>query len=600
MLADRLLEAGRTGPWGPQGRSPSLRPKDFRQLKAHTDDGCHDDRSPASCRAPDAVASLPALLGLDPDALSALARASAALFTLLLALLLLIALAIVAYAFVRELKRRTVFLDPIDVPRTLDARGYSPGVVAERMLDALSAMRRRIPTLKELRGVENDTTIVDLHLPDRLTLRSVVRHILRLLHIPETHVGGEITREAGTYELTLRRREQTSASIVGVHRSADIGTLLTLGAEEVLKMIDPWVLAHHYFAQESREHGSEFSRTMATLEHMLQHSAAADLPWALNMQGICLMQQRRLAEAIDRFEKAAAAGRELAFVHQNWANALDLLGRFDEARAHRLRALEVPGRNAGLIAGSAINASLLHRHDQALALARRALALEPENSRAWSAWGYVLFGRHRLEQAATACERALMLGASNTAGSPPSAMVYAALARPEKALAAALDAIERSGETDVTLKGMGFARLAAGDARGAVTNFEAALALAPGAGDAAYGRGDALLALSEPELALAYYERAVAIDPFYPQAHAGWARALRALGRMDEAPARYAVAVRVDSAYSPAYRGWAETLSALGRDDEAGPLIARASAVERRNRAPLPLRQIAARAHKVR
>ena len=176
--------------------------------------------------------------------------------------------------------------------------------------------------------------------------------------------------------------------------------------------------------------------------------------------------------------------------------------------------------------------------------------------------------------------------------SPPLAMVYAALGRPEKALAAALDEIERAGETEEALKAMGFARLAAGDARGAVSNFEASLANAPGAGDAAYGRADALLALGEFELALAHYERAVAIDPFYPQAHVGWAQALRGLGRTREAPARFAVAVRVDSAYPPAYRGWADSLIALGRDAEATPLLERAEVVERRNRAPLPLRSI--------
>jgi len=554
---------------------------------------------PGRARRPSAAPALPALFAVDPQALSSLAQLSASIFTVLLALVLIAALAAVIYAVVRELRRETVFIDPIEVPRTLDARGYSPAVVAERMLDALCAMRRKATAPRELRGT-GGATVVDLFVPDRLTLSGVVRSIHRLLSLPETHVGGEITREAGTYELTLRRRERADASIVGVHRSADIGTLLTLGAEEVLKMIDPWVLAHHYFAQESRDQGSEFARTMAALDYVLQQSGAAERPWALNMQGICLMQQRRIEEAIDCFAKAAAAGRELPFVHQNWANALDLLGRFDEARAHRLRALEIPGRSADLIAGKAVNASLLHRHDQALALARRALAIEPENSRAWSAWGHVLFGRHRLEQAANACERALMLGARDLTGSTPSAMVYAALARPEKALAAALDAIERSGETDETLKGMGFARLSAGDARGAVTNFEASLALAPGAGDAAYGRGDALLALGEPELALEYYERAIAIDPFYPQAHAGWARSLSALGRLDEAPARFAVAVRVDSAYAPAYRGWAESLNALGRGDEAGPLLAQAAAVERRNRAPLPLRQIAVRARKMR
>ena len=70
--------------------------------------------------------------------------------------------------------------------------------------------------------------------------------------------------------------------------------------------------------------------------------------------------------------------------------------------------------------------------------------------------------------------------------------------------------------------------------------------------------------------------------------------------RIEESPARFAVAVRVDAAYAPAYRGWAETLNALGRGDEARPLLAQAAAVERRNRAPLPLRQIAAHARRVR
>ncbi len=566
-------------------------------LDAHEFHGCP---APASAPARPQPLALPALFGVNPDSLSSLAEVSATIFTFMLSIVLIVALAAVLYAILRELRRNALFLDPIDVPRALDARGYSPGVVAERMLDALSAIRSKTPALKDLRGVEGNPTVVELHLPQRLSLQNVARCIHRLLRVPERHVGGEITREPGGYELTLRRRDQTSASIVGVHRSADIGKLLAMGAEEVLRMIDPWVLAHHYFAQENRDERSEFTRTMAALEHMLQHSGAAELPWVLNMQGICLVRQCRPEEAVVRFARAAAAGPQLPFIHQNWASALDLMGRFDEARRHRLRALEIPGRTASLIAGNAINASLLHRHDQALALARRALALAPENSCSWSAWGHVLFGRHRLEQAATACERALTIGAQDVPISPPTAMVYAALARPERALATALDAIEKAGETDETLKGMGFARLAAGDARGAVANFEAALVLAPGAGDAAYGRGDALLALGEPELALAHYERAVAIDPFYPQAHAGWAHALRALGRIEESPARFAVAVRVDSAYAPAYRGWAETLSALSRDDEAQPLLAQADAIERRNRAPLPLRQIAVRARKVR
>ncbi|MDQ2963447.1 MAG: tetratricopeptide repeat protein [Pseudomonadota bacterium] len=523
-------------------------------------------------------------------ALPWLAQNLVAIFTILLLAVLIAALAALLYTIVRELRRNTVFLDPIDVPHLLAVRGYSPAVVAERLLDSVLAMQRKAPTLKELRGVDSCAALVDLQVPARFSLQAIVRSIHQLLRIPEEHIGGEVTREGACYELTLRRRDLFSVTIVGVHRRADIQSLLAAGAEDVLRAVDPWILAHHYFAQETTEQSPEFTRTLATLEHMMQRAPAAERPWALNMQGICLMQQRQLPQAIERFRDAVAAGPQLPVIHQNWANALDLMGRFDEARAHRVRALEVPARTTDLLANNAINASLLHRRDQALALARRALALAPDNSRAWSAWGHVLFGLHRLEQAATAGERAMALGARDMFSAPPLAMVYAALGRPEKALAAALNEIERAGETEDALKGMGFARLAAGDARGAVANFDGALANAPGAGDAAYGRADALRALGEPELALAYYERAVAVDPFYPQAHAGWAHALRALGRIDEAPARFAVAVRVDSAYAPAYRGWADALQALGRNDEARPLLERAEAVERRNRELLPLR----------
>src|SRR5438105_5511394 len=129
---------------------------------------------------------------------STIAQISAAIFTVLLSIVLIAALGLLLYAFLRELRRNALFLDPIDVPRTLDARGYSPTVVAERMLDALLGMRRKVPTLPELRGVEANATIVDLHTLDRFSLQAMARHIHRLLRIPETHVGREITRESGS------------------------------------------------------------------------------------------------------------------------------------------------------------------------------------------------------------------------------------------------------------------------------------------------------------------------------------------------------------------------------------------------------------------
>ena len=536
---------------------------------------------------------------MDAEAFSALARIAGALLVALAAIVLLGVVAALAYAVARELRRDTLFLDPIDVPRGLDARGYSPAVVAERLGDALRAMRGDAFAHEALGDARSNPRPVELDGANRVWLQRAGRAFVRLLHLPETHVGGEITREAGGYELTLRRRSAGATSTLGVQRDPDIGTLLALGAEDVLRALDPWSLARHCFAQEQGDPRPAFSRTLAALEPML-HGVHSERALALNLQGVCLARQRRLEEAVACFAEAASMGVQWPFLHRNWANVLERLERFDEARGHRIRALEIPPRDVATAVEIAMEASLLHRHAQALALARRALWLGPEDGRAWCAWAYVLYARHRFAPAATAIERARVLDGRDGSAAAIAAMVYAALERPDQALTAAREAVEKSGETDRALKSLAFARLCAGDARGAIRSFEAALGAAPGAGDAAYGRADALLALGEPELALAFYERAVAIDPFYPQAHAGWARALRALGRIEESPERFAVAVRVDAAYAPAYRGWAETLRALGREGEARPLLARAAALERRNRAPLPLRQIAVRAYKLR
>src|SRR5207253_8028600 len=177
----------------------------------------------------------PLLFGLSTDGqgtLPWLAQNLSAIFTIALSAVLIAALAAVLYAIVRALRRNTIFLDPIDVPRALAARGFSPAVVAERLLDALLAMQRRAPTLKELRGVDASAALVDLQVSGRFSLQAIVRCIHRLLRIPETHVCGEITRDGDGYELTLRRRDRHS-DIVGVHRSGDIGSLLAAAAEDL-------------------------------------------------------------------------------------------------------------------------------------------------------------------------------------------------------------------------------------------------------------------------------------------------------------------------------------------------------------------------------
>jgi tetratricopeptide (TPR) repeat protein/TM2 domain-containing membrane protein YozV len=528
--------------------------------------------------------------GADRLLLPWLAQNLAALFTILLSIVLIALLLLVVGAVVRELRRNTVFLDPIQVPARLAARGYTPEVLSERLLDALLGLQRDAPTLKELRGVDSSAALVDLQVPGRFSLQAIVRYLHRLLRIPEVHIAGEVTWTGDAYELVLRNRDQRRVAILATERSADIGALLRAGAEAILRQVDPWILAHHYFALEDKERPAVFARTTATLQHMLQHAPAAERPWALNMQGICLMNQQRLPEACARFAEAVAAGPGLPIIHQNWAVALERMGRHDEARAHRLQALGTPGRTANLLGAQAVLAAALHRRDQALALARQALAKEPENGFAWVAWGCALLAVHRPAQAAAALERAAALGARGENWAAPLAFACAALGDAERALVHARDAVARDASDDEALVALGRAHLAAGDPAAALEAFEAARAAAPRAADAAVGKGDALRALGRPEAAVPEYERAVALDPEHPQAQAGWGCALAALGRHAEAIARFEQAARLDADDPATHDAWASSLAAAGREADAARRRERAAAVAARNRALLPLR----------
>ena len=64
--------------------------------------------------------------GAGSQVLPWLAQNVAAVFTILLSIVLIALLAALVYALWRELRRNTIVLDPLEVPRELVERGYTP------------------------------------------------------------------------------------------------------------------------------------------------------------------------------------------------------------------------------------------------------------------------------------------------------------------------------------------------------------------------------------------------------------------------------------------------------------------------------------------
>ncbi len=108
-----------------------------------------------------------------------------------------------------------------------------------------------------------------------------------------------------------------------------------------------------------------------------------------------------------------------------------------------------------------------------------------------------------------------------------------------------------------------------GDARSALADCEAAVALAPDAARPHAGLGETYRVLGRYEESVASCTRAVEIDPGYALAFGSRGDAYRNLGRHDEAFADFGRAIEIDRRYAWAYGSRARVYEALERHEEA-------------------------------
>ena len=189
--------------------------------------------------------------GAEREVLPWLAQNVAAIFTILLSLALIALLGALVYALWRELRRNTIVLDPLEVPRELAERGYTPAVVTERLLDAIHTIQSVASTQKPRRGHVASALQADIRIPvGQLSIKSFARYFRQLFDRPDQGLAGEITRDGDVLTLQLRRRDGARITQGRPRIAADVPPLVTAGAEEAVRLTDPYVLASYCIEQE--------------------------------------------------------------------------------------------------------------------------------------------------------------------------------------------------------------------------------------------------------------------------------------------------------------------------------------------------------------
>lgn len=267
-----------------------------------------------------------------------------------------------------------------------------------------------------------------------------------------------------------------------------------------------------------------------------------------------------------------------------WLGRMELdRGRPARAAAAFERALAVDPASAAALAGAGRAALAARDAGRAVGYLERALALEPAAGSLHYALGMAHRALGNLDAAQSHLERR-----GDGAPAPPDPLMrdYNGLLRSALAYAIrgmrAMDgrrfdeaaAIFREGlvETpdDPSLRHrLGTALMMAGDAEGAVREFEATLRIAPDFEKAQFGLGVILGMSGRHAEAAERYAAAVELRPNYLEARLGLAEALRLGGRLQEAAAQFAEAIRIDPAFAEAWMVRAVILLQLGRSGEA-------------------------------
>ncbi len=274
------------------------------------------------------------------------------------------------------------------------------------------------------------------------------------------------------------------------------------------------------------------------LEHSLQYVLAMN-------RGVLRFQRGDWNAATADFEEAVALDPKQSHAHASLAQSLRKLGRYEEAITELDQAIALEPENADFHRGRA--SARLDRDplppdqvEPALRDLETAARLAPSGARCaaddQARAGHLLLRLGRYREALEAAENALGLASNSSTAHLVRVSALLELERFDEAIRASDAALAAApGVTDL-YRLRGLARVARGDAPGAIDDYTEALSLAPRDRAVVLGkRGWAYLLTHSYELALRDFEAVILLDSSSSEGYAGRAAALIRLGRTRDA-----------------------------------------------------------------
>jgi tetratricopeptide (TPR) repeat protein len=437
-----------------------------------------------------------------------------AIFTIVTSTFLLLVVVLCLVVIGREFVTRSVILEPIDVAAELQRKHAVTGTtLSNRLADEIEKVQSKsAEPVSGRRLLEPSWTQPDIQVPGgQLSINSVVHFLKARFGHQDLHIGGELSEHKGMLRLSLRDLDGDEQFEPIERAATQMDDLIKDGSVEMLRIIDPHVLAAAWFSAESKT--NVYPNTLHWVRYSLANKFDKTASRAYNLWGNVLANQGQIDLATEKYSLSVSQSSPFAEAYSNWGDALMVAGRYKAALEKYATAIWTDSSLASAHAGWGNAAAGLGDYTTAVERLKQAIALDPDQ-----VWPYTNLGS-----------------------------VYMQTGRREAAMQQYRLATQKAATRTFTLEEQSSRK-------------DAKIELA----DVYSAWSEALRSLGDNEGALEKADRAAEINPSSPDAFNQWGLALQGEGRFREAIPKFERTLRINSRFIFAYINWGWSLNNLG------------------------------------
>lgn len=294
----------------------------------------------------------------------------------------------------RQLSSSAIIVEPIRVPDKLVKSGYTPEIMAQRLMDGMFAIQRQATTKKEGASVTPEWQRFDMEVPGSGITIGTIGNVLReSMGIQEQKITGEVISLDSGLQLRLRLLGTRQFGDSVSQEPGGVETLLKASAEKAVQLIEPFMYASYLYANGQTDEVNE------ALDYCQAHCSDEDRKWALNLRGVLQADKKNWDAAIEGYQSALEVDPRFAIAYHNWAMALIKKNQPTMAYEKLLKAerldSEITSKEEKALLRVAIGQQM-HKEskptEEEIEQYRLALKLNPNETTAYMYWGNALSG----------------------------------------------------------------------------------------------------------------------------------------------------------------------------------------------------------------